>query len=678
LGRPGRALREKDRTPTLDERIDKSKRAKARAVPGPTVSLVLVVVSLTQVAITVSLLTALGFLAIVVLRRTLGKASFQGPYAIAFASLVTGILGAVFAFSVLRTNGHTSSWVMLIPTIAAIWAWPKGAYDPRENRIGRGTVLFLGLAIALSVAWFAPRTMTAPDSVLRAQGRDDAFYTSVVEALLDRGVETTASLEALLPGTTVQPRVYHYFELWLGAFISWLWRTPPVLALGFHADVVLLVTVMTGLAAILEHVRRPTRAVLATALLLPFLVWWVPGVLLDALLFRELRNWQAALVIGGPPKLLPAYIFGIASILGLRSQRPVLAVAAAALGTCANISFAPFFLGALAGGGLQFYRNNKRDLAEVVPFLMAACGPILFLGYFQFAGGTPTAFASGPLDGFGWDALRVSRNIVVKSVFYCVVFFGFPILVGLGRADFVRLLKTSFSRPVVVMLLLSVSSGLGVWALLHRWDDSVQFFMNPSVVAGNLACILAFATRPLDRRLQVLVLAFWGLATKGWMDAASDIVLPASGDESYMSAIRREGPFLPRVGAFIISKEAAKRRPPWELYPPIMSPGSLSTTTCCAGALPLVDLASLIRGNAQLEISWRESAFVRFSAERSLDLDDERGLEEAQRSFATHYRLRFVVVAENTPVPDWVKSATERSYADRVTGERFFVIRTSP
>lgn len=628
-----------------------------------------------EAAATTLILGGLGWFALSLIQRGLDKEGSDCPFLVLFASLVSGILIVVFAFSVIRSGGNSSNWAMLLPAVAAVWAWPvRRKVGPPPFQASLRALCFLGLALLASAAWFAPRTMSCCGLSLRPLPRDDAFYVSVIEALLDRGVETTDSLAALLPGMVVKPSVYHYFELWLGAAISWFWATPPILALRLQADVVLLVATMLGLAALLVRLRGTGPRILAAALLLPFLAWWLPSALTDGHLFREALNWQAILPIGGPPKLLPGYVMGLAAALAICSRNPSLAIAAGALATCTNVSFAPMLLGLFVVGAWKLWSSGRQTLKDFAPLLLSAAGPVAFLAFFQVQGGTPTSFAAGPLDDFGWSDLRVSRNIALKSTLYAGFFFGLPALVALGGRGILGRLKATIGWPAAAVLL-TYSAGLGIWAVLHRWIDSVQFFMNPVVVVGNIACIVLFGLRPLYGRLRIVMVGAGLLAAANLGNAVRTITAPTGRDGAYLTALQALPVFEPRVGALIISAEAAKSRPSWELHPGIMTPRSLTVARCCVGATPLVDLGSLVAGTPQLKALWENALFVRFAKEGKHDLSDQRGLEATQLAFAVRHQLRFVVIDEKTDVPGWVSTYGEPPYVDTISGERLYVVR---
>lgn len=628
-----------------------------------------------QALATLAILVCLGGAALVFVERTLGKVPLTSPLPRLFAAMSVGIILAVLLFALVRTGGNSSQWALLLPIVALVWTWPtRGPEAVRGHHRARPALLFGGGAFLLSALWFAPRTMAAPDMLLRPLPRDDVFYVSVTEALLTRGVETTDALVAHLSGAPLQPKVYHYFELWLAACISWIWDVPPALALRFHADTILLVAVIMGLAALLSEVRGNSWKVLVAALWLPFVGWWLPAVLTESDLFRETRNWQAGLIMAGTPKLLPAYLFALAGALGLLRGWPGLAVSGAALASCANISFAPLLAGFGLGAILDLRRRGVDWLRELAPLALAGLAPLLVLTYFQMAGGSPATFAAAPLDGFGWRDLRVTANITIKSLFYCSLFLGAPAVLALGWVGVMERLKTLMARPFLAGSVGTGLVGLVIWATLHRWLDSVQFFMNPTIVAGNVALVVAFAIRPMDRRLGMIVSLGIVLSVTNWVSAVSAIGDPSGSDPAFLQKLRNEPPVAPRVGGLVIGREAALRRPLWELNPAIMSPGVLTGARCCVGAIPMVDLSGLVLHDAQLAHLWKESPFVRFALERSLDITTPDGLEGAQEQFVRFHKLRFVVVARDTPVPNWVTERFMRELSDPTTGVRVFFL----
>ena len=282
-----------------------------------------------------------------------------------FASLLTGILTAVLAISLIATAGNTVNVVLL-------GAVGVGVAATRGDRARTGASIRTG---GTSWWWFAGVGAAAGLwlTVEHARGvgfpwqmpfRDTAHYGQVASAVLRTGVETPIGSESVLAPDLFPAAPYHYFEIWFAAALATVWRVPTLLAVMVMAPALLALALGAGLLALADGTgaARTPRLWAAVALWLgPFL----PRVALQTPLLREADVFTGYGSILGYPKLLPLYLCVLAALLLAESGHTAAALVASACCGVVNFTAMPVTLVAAALGLALAFRQSTR-IARIV------------------------------------------------------------------------------------------------------------------------------------------------------------------------------------------------------------------------------------------------------------------------------------------------------------------------
>lgn len=161
------------------------------------------------------------------------------PYESFFLKLVLGILGIVLVYSIVRTRGNTIFLGLLLFLLLYLFTHRKRTpiqWDAIEYKQLTIAIAVLSLFFIL-IAFF----IFGPSFYNKFLYHDFSFYAAIAHSLKAVGSE---NLHISLTENIYDRSFYHYFELWLAAFFSLLYKTPTLTSL-IQITQPLLLTIMS-------------------------------------------------------------------------------------------------------------------------------------------------------------------------------------------------------------------------------------------------------------------------------------------------------------------------------------------------------------------------------------------------------------------------------------------------
>lgn len=427
----------------------------------------------------------------------------EGFYQGIFLSLALGIFSLVTIFSLGIAHFVTISSGFLLIAFFLVYELVRfrsekqkiftlvsfeRAYD-RKKIVAAIPVLFL-LSLLL-FSWQAFTILKGGAFPFIVPERDHIFYADLAEILLQTGQENNYQAGNLVSDKFSGTVPYHYFEMWLAAFFSWLFGIKALLSMQLITLPVFFTMMALGIFSVAETVYAISLKKMALIFLLAFM-GGIPFVIdRSSDYFQWITSIESPLFF---EKAAPHYWIALVGFLFILNN----------FFTAGFIVFVSmlFVSGttfpAIAGGGAAFLifssifrMQEKTDLKKQVIYFS---GAIIFFALFYAVSGNPdysfrTAYPllyytdlSPMLErGFELFTLKVALAELIVRMYRVpleLVLVLVPFLLIISLAGKKKLNVLSVLRLPAVFILCIYISSLACSGIFYKMNDSGQFHEN--------------------------------------------------------------------------------------------------------------------------------------------------------------------------------------------------------
>lgn len=520
----------------------------------------------------------------------------------------------------------------------------------------------------------------------RVFGGDILFYSKLSSFIKRTGIETSVIDYLYAAEAGLSP--YHYFEIWLNAGLSAIFKNVEFLNFVLVVSPCGCFVTFIGICAIAEQLYKVNTLNIILTLFLLFFTGVYFKIYSKIYLLRESAVFAGNIFCY--PKLSFIYIFLIASLISFIKKQPLLSVAFIALLPISSIATAPGVLLGLILIAIWMIIFKRSDFKRNIFVLFAAISTLLFIllfyGIFSISNMHSETLKSSfnrILQGsYGVSFLYIKTfiNICAKTAIQVIILYSpFIFIITIWR----KTIKPVF-RKLIPVSLVFFSTALLSWAFFNSMLDSVQLFSNLQVSIFNVIFSILFigllesksvVKKQLWISLIIVILAFNSYSLLKKMRSI-DFKGKQDYDINFLHKIKREINNLNPIGCYI--KNRGDYGNVFSKNPTLAALGDylyLFSSNCDTISLSVFDTPlnndSRYRKREEELISC--STFYRFVQRekingRFLDMD------EYKVKFLKENRIDFLITSKNTALPEIIEALIKKKITDPISGETFNII----
>jgi len=612
------------------------------------------------------------------------KIGIQEPYLKLFAHLLCGIIVSVFFYSIAITQGNTVFMGLLIPGLFLF-----SLYNSKQKVSERllktltlpPTIIILCSIVLLAVCGYnlffiwdtVHHNLVPPET-------DMVFYSRVSAYLNFSGIESSY----LDYFNANNPRPYHFFELWITALTGRFSGLNTVVLQQVSVGSILFLILFSGGLAFVSSVKKITIFDIVICLFLPFL----HGIRIQALpdIFFHRHDFFFFTNPLNHAKLYIVSILFLASGILFLKQRTDMALLILLVGCIANISLITSFPMVIILMTLVTRMENK------IKVIAASVLTILFVYLFYSINKTTELMIESPplmymikstFTSFG--NFKIVFDNTAKSITEIVLIF-FPVFIALyliWKRD-KAITKLLIPMTLLVIIIFFVSDA--IWSVFLIKSDSIQLFTNIGIPIVNtyFFIVLIILIRQLNSwKLNMIYLAIiiWGVLclqdTNQNLQRLKNQALNRYSQE-YLQAVKDELKTLNNQGGhlckftgtydmFAIKFMVYSYKP----YLVMMKNNLNITLLQSTEGIGLSD-DSLYR--SQQYPFLKLLFFNRYLESQKLN-NKFLSEEQSRIDFIKENNLEFIIADKGVEIDSSIQSMTESAITDKVSGERFIVLK---
>lgn len=609
-----------------------------------------------------------------------------------FFRLIFGSIAIVIFYSIFRTAGITVNILFLV--LGAYFLLGNKREKIVEKKLKKEEIRWY-LVIIGSFLFYAWNFiyMYEWDGRFGLPFRDYTFY-SILSYYIDySGVENTLYNNYMLDNSFKGVAYYHYFEMWITAFIANLFKTNYALTMQLVTFPFFQTIVLVGVLEISKsYIEKITPGIFifccilmfSGAVTLPF--YHDISFLSTAKEFTEnyIGNFYRL-------KFTPLYFFFIAAFLLFTRKDYFNAFLILLCIPIASFTLLPgvvLTLGVILG--IQFFKNRPAAIKYGLYLLFYLICMMGFYSIFEKTksdAGAVNYYDTGYfLDIFSLNlkSLITRINIIGKSTIqYFILYAPMFLILCFRRKALIDFLKDK--RQIVFIVFTLFFSGLISWAILYRDHNAIQLFIAQTIAFSVLLLILLlvvfFKTTKKARLVfstLVLICAGWNMY-QGIQDYIINDRLHVSNNflkeiKLFLDAEEKNKPIL--GGSIKHPKEFTKLRHTSYLkvkgyYLPYIKNGVVPFR------LTNAELKLEVKTDIEKELLERYgfgNTFNQFvlSGQKNKTCMNE---QECQVEFVKKYNLRYVLVSKGVELSLEMASLVSRVIIDESTGDAFYILK---
>lgn len=408
-----------------------------------------------------------------------------------FRNVVIGLVIIVSVYSIITTAGKTVSWIYLL-LLSGYGYFFKRDLSSDNAAVLTGNYIKYGLGLFLiSVLFYFIYLSSLLDfNTLRFT---DTFcdwqYYSKTSQYLNLGFESTGQFDNIAFGATFTP--YHYFEIWIAAFVSFFFKIPSQLATSIIVPTVLGCICFVGILGFSEKMSF-RNGVLVMLLMFLSSVSFFSSFLKRIGISLTIIAGDTSSVVSSF-KLYSFLVFFVFSLHYLIQKNFRLSLICLLFIPVASFVGAPTILPFVSVAIISLIISNKRQALD-----------FKLLGYFA---SYVSAFLCYYL--FFWDKLSSGNFIFIQDILtrlrsiYNPAFMIFCILPFLGFLLYYRkyiLIDYSTKKIILISYLILLLNAIGVVVLTNGYYDGIQFFINVfTPLTTALISLFVMRLKPADK-----------------------------------------------------------------------------------------------------------------------------------------------------------------------------------
>ena len=405
-----------------------------------------------------------------------------------FLNLIIGLILVIVTFSFIQAKFHTVNILFLFLLIySVIYSFRfKKIYKPHISFFDIKTIykeIYLLTILSIPIFLFQVGINIDHQFQIKIPHPDFHHYAYLSKLLLEQGYENTYRVIRLLyPDDFAFLSPYHYFELWLNAFfIQFL---PPIHSLLFVSYPILQFLCLIGIVTIWEI---STDNLSRNKIIFSYFLLFVSSISFFYISYR-LGFYKLVASFGRGAifyenttpfsffgkKLIPAFVFGILSIIFFLKREKGYALMALLILPILNVAFLPaicFGLGGYLFLSFFFKYLTKKETLFHLYFLFGYF--ILFFSIYYFGGTTQYSTIGNGISQINF--IQFSQKII-QSIIIIIIEYIFIIILVLSALRHFRL-KSNTLKDYIIILCLSLFFGL-IFKEFFTFVDRLQFLTN--------------------------------------------------------------------------------------------------------------------------------------------------------------------------------------------------------
>ncbi len=660
------------------------------------------------------LLYFLSLIAILILVNSIGKITLciinikpEKKFFRIFLELVSGVIILVFIYSVIKTKFLTVNILFLFLIVSYIFfiAQKKITLPSKKCLSDSFRTLFKDIIFVLipcSLPFFLfEMNYLYPVSGIRFPHADYFFYSELSDSLNNFGKENLwTSRNILFPDHFKGIQPYHYFELWLNAFISKLFHFPSIYSLLLISYPCLNCIVFIGLIALWESFQnvKPLSVVFIFILLLTNAVSFdFFNTIIDD--YNGITQLHCSLFSLWGKKYSPVYIFFILFLLLYIKDKKIEAFVVLSSLQIVTVLLLPgvFFCVFLFLLLNKFHhtfssKDNRKLLIFYTIFIFLFFILYFIFGYFEKNSTSDYLSEGSFLNTLLSDFTNMNHYkylfgiMMYRSVRYFLSYAPYIIIA-------VVILTIFFKRDIhllklIILVMLCNVVGLFAFGFALEVSNSWQFFSTTFIFINCLLiyifmlgfdkliqsqnktkkyllgfCFIALILLNIRNSYKNNLELSYSFKTK-YSDKYISSVLDETGNQSFLTC------------AALYSMNDYKKNVFYE-YLFVEKPGRASQLVY--GYRDMIDINNfLLFDSIPTMINTDKyyilnSSFYLFTKKQK---DDQTfvSYEKSQVDFINTYNIKYIFATKDAPVSDLLLTKTRKKIVDSLSGERFYII----
>ena len=399
-----------------------------------------------------------------------------------FNRLAVGLVSIVSFFAILQTSFNSS--LLVIPLIGFLFIIKnKGLQIPKIS-VKQYDFKLIGCLSIIAFTYFL-YLLTHFSTNIYLPFMDVIFYGRASEVMLSKGIENTKLYNVFELGNS-DASMYHFFELWLTSFYSWIQGAPGLISYYIATMPVLLTIIIIGYLALFENFLKLNLVVIFICCGLVFLTGFpfthiLKQFLSNLPIYAQPEQWSILIF----PKLMIVQLMLLWASIYLIKQNLNIAATILLITGCIYPVILPHT--ALGFCFLMYLKHQSVFKISFVKDLFPVVAVVLFFFVFyglinksDDGGGTSTFFLKNT------DLVYHIKNLLAELSKRSIhLIFSFVILISLivqRKYAIINKLK-----PFVFTTALMISFGWFFSRLLSEHPEGYQFFV---ILAAPFASII--------------------------------------------------------------------------------------------------------------------------------------------------------------------------------------------
>lgn len=424
------------------------------------------------------------------------------PFLKEFLTLTAGLFTLITLYSLYKTSGITiNAGIALLSLCMGYWLYthhflkdPGTALQSFRSDI-KFSFVFLQLGIVVSGYLFLLLKLYHPLSGDLYQVYGDFYnYAKNIRHLNKTGIESYYS--DWYSGVASARTLYHYGELWYGAFVSQVFKQPPFIAFYFHVFTFCIVLYIMGAAAIIEYFFPPKKKYLYLTAIGVLFVCGLSFYIPRSNLFTRGDWWDNGLLF--QPKYLFGALVTFYGILLSPSKKIIPLIFISMLCVLSCVVIAPAVFICLAVYILLLFVLKETGFRDFIFQGIWMAAALILIGLYALGIqhlNEQTAFRTAVAPETG----RLSLLYYFKTVFNCfagqIIKSLLSILPYLALSLFViypNWKKVSKHFRAILFLVVLHFSSILAYAIFFNRVDAVQLWTNIYVPLSAMVCFVLF------------------------------------------------------------------------------------------------------------------------------------------------------------------------------------------
>lgn len=623
----------------------------------------------------------------------------QKRYAHTFLSVILGWILLISLYAIVKTSGQTVLLVLIIPFIVLFYSAKKRSRSITDYFKWESGWWMLVVIVFVTIQFLQlVKVGGQSEFPFYIQNWDYSYYANFIEALQKTGIENTHGpamfFEKNIQGTTP----YHYADIWTGAFFSELTGFMPVISLRLFVYSFFELLFFLGLLSIWELYKT----VGLKEIILSFLLMLVGGMFFEVYEYIPFMGTAKYLsdnhLLGyGNVKYGPLYVLVVSVFLLYKYQYKKASFVVWTLLPVFFISVLPAIIGGCVLFGLyQVWIERKRisHFYWIMPLVVYSALGVFYILTSSNDNSSVSSSNELLLVFVSGLPFQTAIGILLKKLLVCFVLFPAKYVLsvlpwicwivwqsgwGEVKEDIIKY------KSELLLVFFSLLSGLFAFWLWYVNVDAQQLFNNLAFPAVNVLIIVLMVrlwvnksiTLPGSAVLTILVgymlinnVLFIQKETAQYNDKYSG---------EYLSAVMKLSKKIPGSGGVFLAGEnyydtssVFTYKPTQHIegyYLPLMNVHTPFT-------LSVFDMPILKKEEEKVnQVRFKHSSyFYRYCEVRQVKLQSDF-IQNSMLDFIKENHFRYLVVGKGANVPHILEEICETCVMDKLSGERFCVLK---